>query len=101
MSDSRCKCTMAISMVGDGCRYCQPQEHIDRLGDIIDDMREEAEPTHYAVIDEYGDILYARRIGGLLDAVEQCEYYIEQCKKDQIMRHQAKGWTVKEVTLHE
>jgi len=30
---SSCKCTMAQSAVGDGCRYCQPQEYIDRLHD--------------------------------------------------------------------
>lgn len=35
--DSRCKCSMAISMVGDGCRYCQPQEYIDRLEEVIVD----------------------------------------------------------------
>lgn len=31
MSD--CKCSFAIKMLGDGCRYCQPQEYIDRLID--------------------------------------------------------------------
>lgn len=29
MSD--CKCSFAIKMLGDGCRYCQPQEYIDRM----------------------------------------------------------------------
>lgn len=68
MSDSRCKCTMAISMVGDGCRYCQPQEHIDRLGDIISDMESEAEPTHYAVVDEHGEIVQAFKVASYRDA---------------------------------
>lgn len=41
--DDRCKCTMAISMVGDGCRYCQPQEYIDRLLEQIEDLEIEIE----------------------------------------------------------
>jgi|SRR5690554_64761 len=41
MSDSRCKCPMAISMTGDGCRYCQPQEHIDRTSEWLNEGREE------------------------------------------------------------
>jgi hypothetical protein len=42
MSDKRCKCPMSISVLGDGCRYCQPQEYIDRLHDQIEDMEQEA-----------------------------------------------------------
>lgn len=38
---SKCKCTMAIRVNGDGCRYCQPQEYIDRLIDWINEAREE------------------------------------------------------------
>lgn len=34
---SECKCTMAQSITGDGCRYCQPQEYIDRLHEQIND----------------------------------------------------------------
>lgn len=43
MSDKRCKCTMAISMTGDGCRYCQPQEYIDRLEEWLDEERYQVE----------------------------------------------------------
>jgi hypothetical protein len=39
--DKRCKCTFAQYMVGDGCRYCNPQEYIDKLQDIIEDMEKE------------------------------------------------------------
>jgi len=41
MNDKRCTCSMSISMLGDGCRYCQPQEHIDRLGEWLDEEREQ------------------------------------------------------------
>ena len=40
-TDKRCKCTMAQSLTGDGCRYCQPQEYIDRLEDFIDEMEDD------------------------------------------------------------
>ena len=39
--DGRCKCSFAISMVGDGCRYCQPQEYIDRMREQIEDSNAE------------------------------------------------------------
>lgn len=32
-----CECSMAIRVNGDGCRYCQPQEYIDRLHEQIED----------------------------------------------------------------
>lgn len=37
MSD-KCKCSFSIRILGDGCRYCQPQEYIDRLHDSMEDM---------------------------------------------------------------
>ena len=37
MSD-KCKCSFSIRLLGDGCRYCQPQEYIDRLHDSMEDM---------------------------------------------------------------
>lgn len=33
---STCRCSMAISMLGDGCRYCQPQTYIDHLLETLD-----------------------------------------------------------------
>jgi len=38
---------MSISMLGDGCRYCQPQEYIDRLHEQAE---EEAIPEGYALV---------------------------------------------------
>jgi hypothetical protein len=32
---------MVISVLGDGCRYCQPQEYIDRLHDNFDELNAE------------------------------------------------------------
>lgn len=34
-----CQCSLAISLNGDGCRYCQPQGYIDRLHEQIDEDR--------------------------------------------------------------
>jgi hypothetical protein len=45
MKDERCKCSMTISVLGDGCRYCQPQEHIDTLNRIIEGLDEEIEAS--------------------------------------------------------
>jgi hypothetical protein len=39
---SECKCTLAISITGDGCRHCQPQTYIDILSRQADDMAKEA-----------------------------------------------------------
>lgn len=36
-----CDCTVSHRVNGDGCRYCQPQEHIDRLTDWINEARDE------------------------------------------------------------
>ena len=42
MSDKehKCQCDFRIRMLGDGCRYCQPQKytHIDRLHDTMKGM---------------------------------------------------------------
>ena len=45
-----CKCSMSISMLGDGCRHCQPQEYIDRLGEMLDEERAELSDAQ-AIID--------------------------------------------------
>ena len=36
--EHKCQCDFRIRMLGDGCRYCQPQEYIDRLHDTMDSM---------------------------------------------------------------
>lgn len=40
-SNSGCLCTFAQKMQGDGCRYCNPQEYIDRLHDQISERDQE------------------------------------------------------------
>lgn len=37
----KCDCTISHRVNGDGCRYCQPQEYIERLSDWINEAREE------------------------------------------------------------
>ena len=47
MSDTHCNCncTMAQRLVGDGCRYCQPDTYIDILSDELADLRAYKERT--------------------------------------------------------
>lgn len=35
--EGKCNCGLAKSLTGDGCRYCQPQEYIDRLHEMIEE----------------------------------------------------------------
>jgi hypothetical protein len=39
VSASKCECSMAIAVLGDGCRYCQPQEYINQLEEWLDEDR--------------------------------------------------------------
>ena len=57
MRDTRCTCSMAISLVGDGCRYCQPQECIDRMGEWLNEERADNE-----------------RLKGIIDEAEHCQW---------------------------
>jgi hypothetical protein len=36
---SMCECSIAITPLGDGCRYCKPQEWIDLLNEWLDEHR--------------------------------------------------------------
>ena len=45
-----CRCSMSISVLGDGCRYCQHQEYIDRLSEMLDEERAELSAAQ-AIID--------------------------------------------------
>ena len=45
MNDKRCACPISISVLGDGCRYCQPQGYIDRQHSLFAD--EVAEHTEW------------------------------------------------------
>jgi len=38
----KCKCSFAISIVGEGCRWCQPQNYIEHLRDHMEENKEEA-----------------------------------------------------------
>jgi hypothetical protein len=36
---SKCKCDLRTKLVGDGCRYCNPQEYIDKLIETLEEQR--------------------------------------------------------------
>lgn len=38
MTNRRCECGFRIGLVGAGCRYCQPQEYIDRLIEQLEEL---------------------------------------------------------------
>lgn len=38
--EGECNCGLAKSLNGEGCRYCQPQEYIDRLHEMIEEEEE-------------------------------------------------------------
>jgi hypothetical protein len=40
-NEDGCQCTFTQSMLGEGCRKCQPQNYIDRLHDQIEDQYKE------------------------------------------------------------
>ena len=35
---SQCKCDLRTKLVGDGCRYCNPQEYIDNLIESLEEQ---------------------------------------------------------------
>jgi hypothetical protein len=41
MSEDKCKCTMSQSMVGDGCKVCQPRTYIAHLEDSLESAESE------------------------------------------------------------
>lgn len=62
---STCQCSMAISMLGDGCRYCQPQTYIEHLLETLEDAR--AAPVSEAKAQ--GVALDGSQLAGLLEQV--------------------------------
>lgn len=66
MSDPRCKCSLAISLTGDGCRYCQPQEHIDRLKEWLDEERQQLEQAEARVAELESEVEFISGIGAQL-----------------------------------
>jgi hypothetical protein len=36
---SKCKCDLRTKLVGDGCRYCNAQEYIDKLIEALEEQR--------------------------------------------------------------
>ena len=69
---SQCKCTMAQSVTGDGCRYCQPQEYIDRLHEYLETEREEVQ----SLADEI--TAYEERIAQLEQLLRSAAYEINE-----------------------
>lgn len=69
--------------------------------DTLSDSYDAPRHTHQAVVDEYGEIVYARRICATIDAEAQCRHYIKLCDKDPVTRAHVNNWTIKGVTVNE
>lgn len=48
-TDERCKCSFAIRMTGEGCRYCQPQNYIDHLIDQYEETGNELDAAEFKI----------------------------------------------------
>jgi uncharacterized protein YwgA len=42
-SMSKCQCDLRTKLVGDGCRYCNAQEYIDKLIESLEELIESLE----------------------------------------------------------
>jgi hypothetical protein len=54
---SKCQCTVAIRVLGEGCRYCQPQDYIDRLHAQIEEDRAMVVPDGWNLTRNSGAII--------------------------------------------
>ncbi len=80
--------------LNDYVRGCAPYVHVaDFEAGYRAAMRQE--PTHYAVIDEYGEIIFSARIAAILDPERKCQDFIRRCKNDPVTRNETPNWTIK------
>ena len=51
---SKCQCDLRTKLVGDGCRYCNAQEYIDKLIEALEELIEalEEQRTWVGLTDE-------------------------------------------------
>ena len=61
----KCKCTLAIRMLGEGCRYCQPQECINLMYRVMT----ENEAEHEAALVQLKNVQYLLRQGRVVGGV--------------------------------
>lgn len=76
-----CKCSMSISMLGDGCRHCQPQEYIDRLGEMLDEERSELSDA-LAIIDGLRGEVADLHTTMMAAAVEIQDHWAAHCDEE-------------------
>ena len=57
MGKDKCKCSMSISVLGDGCRYCNPQFYIDLLEEQLAEAQEE---NIFDLMDDHCDVVITR-----------------------------------------
>ena len=52
---SKCQCDLRTKLVGDGCRYCNAQEYIDKLIEALEEQRTWVGLTDEEIAEALGD----------------------------------------------
>jgi hypothetical protein len=76
---SKCNCDLRTKLVGDGCRYCNAQEYIDKLIETLEELIEALEEqrtwvglTEDEITQEVGDSQ------GLRDIIRNIEHKLKE-----------------------
>ena len=55
---SKCQCDLRTKLVGDGCRYCNAQEYIDKLIEALEEQRTWVGLTETEVDECYESVMF-------------------------------------------
>lgn len=85
---SKCQCSMAVRVLGDGCRYCQPQEYIDNLEQWLYEEREQLAAVTAELDKE-------RALNDkLVESYEKADFEIRKLKADREQMEKQEPYTV-------
>ena len=77
---SKCKCDLRTKLVGDGCRYCNAQEYIDKLTESLEELIEalEEQRTWVGLTDDEKESLSYKAEGNTWAAIELAEAKLKE-----------------------
>jgi hypothetical protein len=76
---SKCQCDLRTKLVGDGCRYCNAQEYIDKLIESLEELIEAIEEQRTWVSLSEDEI--TQEVGdsqGLRDIIRNIEHKLKE-----------------------